>query len=201
MKDSLTIYFSTKKIVMNTLLALLASLISLLAIPIIAGKILSGELSILFISSIVIMTYASLYLLHNTIYLFFKTILKREKEAVIINDKGIYRSKCHIFSKPILIDWKNIDVFSYEYHDIDKRRGGRIRIRKQNHPIWIFFNDNSICLNLKQEFYDNLSIMDKIACHLTSITSKGYNFRIKLFFTKCDAKEVTSKMKEYRSTK
>lgn len=111
-----------------------------------------------------------------SIYLFFKTILKREKEAVIISDKGIYRSKCYIFSKPIFIDWKNIDVFSYEYHDIDQRRGrGRIRIRKQNRPIWIFFNDNSICLNLKQEFYDNLSIIDKISCHLLNFKD-GMNF-------------------------
>ena len=169
---------------------------SLLAIPIIAGKILSGELSIVFISLVVIMTYASLYLLHNTIYLFFKTVLKREKEAVIISDKGIYQSKCHIFSKPILIDWKNIDVFSYEYHDMYQRIG-KVEVRKQNRPVWILFNNNSICLNLKQEFYDNLPIINKIACHLTNITSKGYDFRIKLFFTKCDAKEVVSKMKEY----
>ena len=67
-------------------------------------------------------------------------------------------------------------MFSYEYHDIDQRRGrGRIRIRKQNRPIWIFFNDNSICLNLKQEFYDNLSIMDKLSCHLLNFKD-GMNF-------------------------
>lgn len=120
-------------------------------------------------------------------------LFKRKEEAVIINDKGIYRSKWYIFSKPIFIDWNNIDVYTSVYHYIS-------RTSNSNMP-WLVFNNNSMCLTLKKEFYDNLSVMEKIACTLTSLTSKGYNFRIRLFFTKNDAIEVIDKIKKYSPKK
>lgn len=133
------------------------------------------------------------YFFYTYIYLFIKVLFKRKEEAVIINEKGIYRSKWYIFSKPIFIDWNNIDVYTSVYHYIS-------RTSSSGMP-WLVFNNNSICLTLKKEFYDNLSVMEKIACTLTCLTSNGHHFRIRLFFTKDDATKVVDKMKEYSPQK
>lgn len=204
MKDNFIVYFNTKKIVMYTLAFLFFGFIMLYIATVIILNMLNGQFdikqTIYFIPFSALIIYSSFYLLYNTVYIFIKAVLKKEKEAVIINDKGIYRNKLYIFSKPIFIDWNNIDIYTAEYNEYSRRNNKKVKINQKS-PIWLFFNNNSICLTLKQEFYDSLSIIDKIACLLTSLTSNGHNFRIRLCFTHGDAKEVISEMKEYFAKK
>lgn len=124
MKNDFIIYFNTKKVVMQTLFTLSCFALVLCVVGTLVVYMLDDQFdskySIPLISTIILSIHLSFYLLYNTVYIFFKTVLKKEKEAVIISDKGICRTKWYIFSKPVFIDWDNIDVFAPECYGIER---------------------------------------------------------------------------------
>ncbi len=160
MKDDLIIYFDKKLIILHTLFLLSFLSIMLYVNTIIISLILNNQLdpkqAFLLVYAFAVVFCGVSCFFYTYIYLFIKVLFKRKEAAVIISNKGIYRSKWYIFSKPMFINRNSIDVYTSTYHYISRNSSSGMP--------WLFFNNNSICLTLKKEFYDNLSIMEKIAC-------------------------------------
>lgn len=117
-----------------------------------------------------------------------RLILKnKEKEFLVVDDKGLLISnKWNIFSKPTLIEWKQVEdicVFDPKNYIIKGR--------------YKYLENKIIALQLTQEFYNNSSFFKKIIYKFNRKLSNGYEVNINLNFSDCYADEVLDEIYEY----
>lgn len=121
----------------------------------------------------------SMYLWSILIKLIF---VNKDKKFLVIDKYGICWYNSNIFSKPMLIEWKhikNICIFNPKKH--------------------LFTNNykHAITLNITQEFYNNSSFFKRIIYKLNRKFSNGFDIRINLNFTNCNANDILDEINKY----